>query len=601
MAFGKVIIRSESGEVEEYELTKPVTSVGRQPGNDIVLNTSAVSRYHARFDAADGQVYLVDLGTVNGTFLNDKPVVADSRVPLKSGDVMQMGDLALIFASPEARQRFDISLTPSSTTVEHPSVPFKMIVDDPHQVVAPGARMQLVVQLQNLLNEELQLSIGADGLNLNWVRFSRQDVLLVPQEIAEVLISIQPPRATNTRPGRYPLTLTAAVAGDPSSSLEIVREIDVVGYAGLAMVSGVQSRGGVYHIAVQNQGNLPLRISVDGFDERQLLEYQARPENVALAPGETKQVRLSVQPRRRGSVSEAQRVPFVILARGEGESSFQAPVIAAYRPVQPGVGGWAAALGIPVILAILVGIIVLVLVGMVLLGVGPLNGVLVSGLAPATKVPAVVAPAITESPAELPVIATLTPVPTAASAISSFTANPAEVTYRSNGRVTFNWTVGDVQSIRLADPTNNILDLPTEGASGTYEYPVASLQPGTNQFNLIVVGTDGSQETRPAQVTTVWTPCSADPATSVVREGPNPDAATTLSLPDPAAGETTVDVVIAGRTGPDAPFGQWLLVAYDDLINLDTVGWLPVADVTCPPGIDPNSYAIVPPDGTPTP
>ena len=64
MAFGKVIVRSESGEVEENELTKPVTSVGRQPGNDIVLNTSAVSRYHARFDAADGQVFLVDLGTV---------------------------------------------------------------------------------------------------------------------------------------------------------------------------------------------------------------------------------------------------------------------------------------------------------------------------------------------------------------------------------------------------------------------------------------------------------------------------------------------------------------------------------------------------------
>lgn len=601
MAFGKVIVRSESGVVEEYELTKPVTSVGRQPGNDIVLNTSAVSRYHARFDAADGRVYLVDLGTVNGTFINDKAVPAESRIALDSGDVVQMGDMALIFTSPEARQRFDISLTPSSTTVEHPSVPFRMVVDEPHQVVAPGARMQLVVQLQNLLDEELQISLGADGLNLSWVRFSRQDVLLVGQEIAEVLISIQPPRATNTRPGRYPLTLTAAVASDPSQALEIVREIDVVGYAGLAMVSGVQSRGGVYHIAVQNQGNVPLHIGVEGYDPRQLLEYQARPDSVSLAPGETRQVRLSVQSRRRGGLSEGQRVPFVILARGQNGSSFQAPVMAYYRPVKPGVGSWAAALGIPVVLGVALGVIALVLLGMFLLGIGPLGNAPVGSQPPATKAPAPVEPVAAAPTTDLSVIATYTPVPTAASSISSFSASPAEVVYRSNGRVTFNWTVGDVRSIRLADPNSNIQELPPETGSGSADYPIANLQPGVNQFNLIVVGTDGSQETRPAQVTTVWTPCAADPEVSVPREAPNPDAATALALPAPAAGETTVDVVIAGRTGPDAPGGPWLLVAYDDLINLDTTAWLPAEEVTCPAGVGPEDYAIVLPDGSPAP
>lgn len=596
MAFGKVIIRSESGVVEEFELAKPVTSVGRQPGNDIVLNTTAVSRYHARFDAADGQVYLVDLGTVNGTFINDKPVPSDSRVALLSGDVVQMGDMTLIFTSPEARQRFDISLTPSSTTVEHPSVPFRMVVDDPHQVVAPGARMQLVVQLQNLVEQELHVSLAADGMNPNWLRFSRQDILLIANETAEVLISIQPPRATTTRPGRYPLTIRAMATDEADSTLEVIREIDVVGYAGLAMVAGVQSRGGVYHLAVQNQGNLPLSIALEGFDERRLLSYQARPGEIVLSPGETRQARMFVQPRRKNAVSEGQSVPFVIVARATENGTFRAPVLAQYRPSSPGVAGWLAALSIPVILGLFVGIAALIFIALYAMGVGPFKQPLLVGLGGATSVP----PTPAASTADLPVIATLTPVPTAASNITRFEATPARTTYRTSGRIIFTWEVVDARSVRLTDPAGNPLPLPESAAQGgTYEFPVASLRPGPNQFNLIVVGSDNSQETQLAVVITQWQTCTASPAASLPRVEPNLDADPAPPLPEPAAADGPVDVVVTGRTPLDASEGLWLLVAYDDLINLDVEGWLPAAEVQCPAEVNPENYAVIPPDTNP--
>ena len=89
MAFGTIVVQTESGDFTEYELTKPTSSIGRQPGNDIVLQTSAVSRYHAQLEVAEGQVFLVDLGTVNGTFVNDSQIEPNSRVSLDDGDVIR--------------------------------------------------------------------------------------------------------------------------------------------------------------------------------------------------------------------------------------------------------------------------------------------------------------------------------------------------------------------------------------------------------------------------------------------------------------------------------------------------------------------------------
>jgi pSer/pThr/pTyr-binding forkhead associated (FHA) protein len=50
-------------------------TIGRAPGNDITLTgMPLVSRYHARVFGHNGEVYLEDLGSTNGTFVNDKKI-----------------------------------------------------------------------------------------------------------------------------------------------------------------------------------------------------------------------------------------------------------------------------------------------------------------------------------------------------------------------------------------------------------------------------------------------------------------------------------------------------------------------------------------------
>ncbi len=77
-----------------YRIEQPETMIGRDADSDLVLDDSSVSRKHARILIRDGEFFLEDLGSSNGTHVDDVPVMFSA---LKSGDLVQMGKLAFWF------------------------------------------------------------------------------------------------------------------------------------------------------------------------------------------------------------------------------------------------------------------------------------------------------------------------------------------------------------------------------------------------------------------------------------------------------------------------------------------------------------------------
>ncbi len=77
-----------------FLLDRPVTTAGRLPGSDIFLDDVTVSRRHAEFRLESGGFRIVDVGSLNGTFVNRKPV--DSAM-LAGGDEIQIGRFRLVF------------------------------------------------------------------------------------------------------------------------------------------------------------------------------------------------------------------------------------------------------------------------------------------------------------------------------------------------------------------------------------------------------------------------------------------------------------------------------------------------------------------------
>lgn len=77
-----------------FLLDQAITSAGRHPDSDIFLDDVTVSRRHAEFRLENNEFNVVDVGSLNGTYVNREPV--DSAV-LANGDEVQIGKFRLVF------------------------------------------------------------------------------------------------------------------------------------------------------------------------------------------------------------------------------------------------------------------------------------------------------------------------------------------------------------------------------------------------------------------------------------------------------------------------------------------------------------------------
>jgi pSer/pThr/pTyr-binding forkhead associated (FHA) protein len=79
---------------QTFELFREVHTLGREAGNDIIINDPQVSRHHARLTLQGGTYSLEDLGSTNGTFVNGRRVTGS--VVLSSGDMIGLGDTVVL-------------------------------------------------------------------------------------------------------------------------------------------------------------------------------------------------------------------------------------------------------------------------------------------------------------------------------------------------------------------------------------------------------------------------------------------------------------------------------------------------------------------------
>lgn len=91
---GMLIVKRGPNAGSQFSLQQPIMSAGRHPASDIFLDDITVSRRHAEFHRENGQFRVVDLGSLNSTYLNREPV--ESAV-LTNGDEIQIGNFRLVF------------------------------------------------------------------------------------------------------------------------------------------------------------------------------------------------------------------------------------------------------------------------------------------------------------------------------------------------------------------------------------------------------------------------------------------------------------------------------------------------------------------------
>lgn len=94
-SWGQLTLALPSGATEAFDLRQPSVTIGREPGNDLVLADGSVSRRHARLDLQAGRVAITDLGSMNGTFVNGSRIAG--TVDLASPCEIAVGSVRLGF------------------------------------------------------------------------------------------------------------------------------------------------------------------------------------------------------------------------------------------------------------------------------------------------------------------------------------------------------------------------------------------------------------------------------------------------------------------------------------------------------------------------
>ena len=85
-SMAKLVVKEEHEVIGEYLLHKESMTIGRNQDNDISIDDTVVSSYHARIITRGEKSYIYDLNSTNGTFVNAKPIRKNQV--LKHGDVI---------------------------------------------------------------------------------------------------------------------------------------------------------------------------------------------------------------------------------------------------------------------------------------------------------------------------------------------------------------------------------------------------------------------------------------------------------------------------------------------------------------------------------
>jgi pSer/pThr/pTyr-binding forkhead associated (FHA) protein len=121
----KLYLRFEKSEqvLKELPLTQAATTIGRLPDNTLQIDNLAVSGHHARITWDQDHYIVEDLGSLNGTYVNDERV---GKATLKHGDHLKIGKHLVEFKHEGSAPNF---AAPAKTGPAMPKLEATMVLD----------------------------------------------------------------------------------------------------------------------------------------------------------------------------------------------------------------------------------------------------------------------------------------------------------------------------------------------------------------------------------------------------------------------------------------------------------------------------------------
>jgi hypothetical protein len=362
MAYGRLDVFWPDGAFKTFPLTNPNTSIGRSSGNTILLDTTTISRYHCSIILDNDQVYLSDMDSANGTYVDGVKLKGTERKPLYGGEEIQIGNLRIIYhyidTSP-TKPILPVDDTTQRIALTSPN--FRIDLEAPDQGVAPGAHISAQLLVVNTSQQTERYAVEVTGIPREWVRTDRPELQVDPEDAAQVMINFKPLRRSDSKPGDYAVKIRVYPKSEPAAVLEASMSVRILPYNGfgIAIEPRRLNPDGRFRVYIHNQGSGNLPLSITGRDYNNSLTFNIHVPQVTLNPGQRLTIQGEVKPKNRPIFGSPRIYPFDIVAHSNDQAGFIAAVRAHYLE-KPAMPGWTPlALG-----AGIVGIALIFIVGL---------------------------------------------------------------------------------------------------------------------------------------------------------------------------------------------------------------------------------------------
>jgi type II secretory pathway predicted ATPase ExeA len=129
--------------IAELELNRPRALIGRSEHNDLYIDSRFISRHHALFMRHGSTIFLMDLNSTNGTYVNSRKV---SNHVMMHNDVIKLGNHSIKFEYPPAIAARSVDATDMADTV------IMKNLDDMRRMLAQENTHEMLLDVDDLMS-----------------------------------------------------------------------------------------------------------------------------------------------------------------------------------------------------------------------------------------------------------------------------------------------------------------------------------------------------------------------------------------------------------------------------------------------------------------
>jgi serine/threonine protein kinase len=352
----KLRIETPGHDPSYVNLTRSSITLGRDADNHIVLPVEGVSRFHARLQASTTGWEIVDLGGVNGTWLNQRRLPANEREVLKAGDGLQIGPYRLVLEGPlgpssPVRPESDRDLTTgtftatSRATQRQPAEGALAVFLARDDLSAePGREIEFKVEVANRGEVDDRVNLRIQGLPAAWLALPDAFTAVPAGGSATIPVMIRPPKGPETPSGRQRFRIELISQQYPEERPAANVTLNLDGFEAFEME--IEPRRitlpDLLRVTLRNTGNLPVDLSVVGRDEADQIQFRGERGRIPLQPNQVATVDLRLEPRHQSWFGSSDSFSFKIDAVAHSGLRQSLSGAAQVSPILPASVGYVA-------------------------------------------------------------------------------------------------------------------------------------------------------------------------------------------------------------------------------------------------------------------